>query len=653
MYAISGFILIVLALPPLSVSAAAYLFFVPLLFGLERFLSNPRLATLECMLLGAAIGAYAYFGVYAEGWQLYVLCVVLSALLFAGCGYLTYRLLSLRHCWWVLFSPLIWAAGEQTVNRLGLPFELALTLDDSLVPLQLASLGGPWLVATFLLFIQTLIFLCLRFILSRQWLLIFRYGSIGVMVCLTVYGFGTYRMNHYIDANAEVKPITVAQTSLSPQLLRESAAPGRLEIIVKQHRMLQRKLGKIPTTENLITVWPESAIPGIRLSVDDDTQSLKKGFTSIIHTYALSQHADLVSETLVLDKQGELTSLSRKIRPVPFAEQAIAAGKRLVLHNSDGLPFGALICYESSFPGLARTLVGRGAKWLSVLTNDAFEWPSYLYATNFSLARMRAIENGVTVARAANGGISAIISPIGTVQASVPLFEVNVAQGSIQPLSNPTIYTRFGNLIDALFIGVALVITLVVLSLPTSSYQAVDSVTHVNSVYYLVFSAAFVLIFILAANKWQYEAMAHHYFGNLSAQAYESISRYDAGKQKKLAAALTQVLRQYGFLQSREPLSTSSDRLDVWAQAHGLKPKIGDLTSADPALRYAMTGLIKLAAGDIAVVVARDGKNFRLYFPSHKRYRWIPLQRLLRMQIGPVVWLVPTNSSSAAVRTQR
>ena len=109
------------------------------------------------------------------------------------------------------------------------------------------------------------------------------------------------------------------------------------------------------------------------------------------------------------------------MNPVPLAERDIKSARTLTLHQSSGQLFGSLICYESSFPETARRLVSKGAEWLAIQTNDAFEWPSYLYSTNFALARMRAIENGVSVVRSANGGISAIIDPTGRVQQSDPV----------------------------------------------------------------------------------------------------------------------------------------------------------------------------------------------------------------------------------------
>ena len=79
---------------------------------------------------------------------------------------------------------------------------------------------------------------------------------------------------------------------------------------------------------------------------------------------------------------------------------------------------GPLICYEILFPG--EVTAGRPG-WLVNVTDDSWFGPpaSTGPQQHFLAARVRAIEEGLPVARAANTGISAVIDPLGRVVASL------------------------------------------------------------------------------------------------------------------------------------------------------------------------------------------------------------------------------------------
>jgi apolipoprotein N-acyltransferase len=78
-----------------------------------------------------------------------------------------------------------------------------------------------------------------------------------------------------------------------------------------------------------------------------------------------------------------------------------------------------LICYEIAFPGAVVGSVRPG--WFVNVTDDSWFGPSSGPFQHLLIARMRAIEEGIPVARAANTGISAVIDPMGRVVASLGL----------------------------------------------------------------------------------------------------------------------------------------------------------------------------------------------------------------------------------------
>jgi apolipoprotein N-acyltransferase len=85
----------------------------------------------------------------------------------------------------------------------------------------------------------------------------------------------------------------------------------------------------------------------------------------------------------------------------------------------DGLPpFAPLICYEVIFPGA----VGRaaaGAEWLLQVTNDSWFGDSAGPWQHLAIARARAVEQGLPIARGANTGVSAMIDPYGRLLATL------------------------------------------------------------------------------------------------------------------------------------------------------------------------------------------------------------------------------------------
>ncbi|MEJ2125771.1 MAG: apolipoprotein N-acyltransferase, partial [Alphaproteobacteria bacterium] len=103
-------------------------------------------------------------------------------------------------------------------------------------------------------------------------------------------------------------------------------------------------------------------------------------------------------------------------------------------------PFLPLICYEAIFPDMARSSDGEQAQWLLNLTNDAWFGNSTGPYQHLAQPRLRAIEEGLPLVRAANTGISAIIDPYGRILSSLPLNSMGVID---QPLPKPLEFTAF------------------------------------------------------------------------------------------------------------------------------------------------------------------------------------------------------------------
>jgi apolipoprotein N-acyltransferase len=106
-------------------------------------------------------------------------------------------------------------------------------------------------------------------------------------------------------------------------------------------------------------------------------------------------------------------------------------------------PAGPLICYEILFPG---AVVGaQRPGWFVNVTDDSWFGPSTGPYQHLLTARVRAIEEGIPVARAANTGISAVIDPLGRTKATLPLDEIGALDAPLPAAIAPTPYARFGD----------------------------------------------------------------------------------------------------------------------------------------------------------------------------------------------------------------
>ena len=126
-------------------------------------------------------------------------------------------------------------------------------------------------------------------------------------------------------------------------------------------------------------------------------------------------------------------------------------------------PLTPLICYEAIFPGAVTPASSRPG-WLVNVTDDSWFGPWAGPNQHLLIARMRAVEEGLPMARAANTGISAMIDARGGIVASLGLNQGGVVDSGLPQALPPTPYARFGDLGFAIIL-LASVFAAVLLSL--------------------------------------------------------------------------------------------------------------------------------------------------------------------------------------------
>ncbi len=234
-------------------------------------------------------------------------------------------------------------------------------------------------------------------------------------------------------------------------------------------------------------IWPESAMPFI---LSAEPEALSRIAAVFPRGVSLITGAARVEPPLPLKKnpryfnalqvvsEGQIVESYDKVHLVPFGEYlpggglleklhlrqfvqepgGFEAGSRHRLLDLRGLPAVLpLICYEAIFPFEIMDGVGRPGVMINV-TNDAWFGLTFGPYQHFELARMRAIEQGVPLVRAANTGISGVIDAYGRIVRSSTLGAEEVIDASLPRAIAPTIFSRFGAMILAgLMVAVFLV----------------------------------------------------------------------------------------------------------------------------------------------------------------------------------------------------
>ena len=120
-----------------------------------------------------------------------------------------------------------------------------------------------------------------------------------------------------------------------------------------------------------------------------------------------------------------------------------------LLHVKAGeaeIPVGCAVCYESVFGEYYIDYIRKGARAMTIITNDAWWGDTPGYRQHLSYASLRAIETRRAIARCANTGISAIISPSGKILKPTPWWEQASIKSDIPLRDDLTFFVSHGDI---------------------------------------------------------------------------------------------------------------------------------------------------------------------------------------------------------------
>jgi apolipoprotein N-acyltransferase len=407
-------------------------------------------------------------------------CSLYPALFGAAAVHLKLR----RPALFLVGAPVLWTALElaRTYVFSGFPWSLLGYSQYRYLPLiQVADITGVYGISFLIVFISAAVAAVIE---DRK-----RYLPLvtAVVLLCAVTGYGMYRLN--APEGTETIKIAVVQGNIEQDRKWDPAYQS--DVIETYRRLTLNAVAEKPD----LVIWPETATPFYFGGQDAPYPALSADLAGFVRsnrtplltgspTYERKERRyELRNSAFFLNRDGSPNGTYHKHHLVPFGEyvplknsllffvdklvQAIGDFQSGEEYTIVGVPsktagrdikLSTVICYEIIFPNLVRQFVDRGATVMTTITNDAWFGRTGAPSQHFSMAVLRAVENHVPIARAANTGISGFIDSKGRVLATSDIFTEAVLTQSLNAGTTKTFYTRYGDVFSYLCVLISLVL---------------------------------------------------------------------------------------------------------------------------------------------------------------------------------------------------
>jgi len=303
---------------------------------------------------------------------------------------------------------------------------------------------------------------------KRPWML----PAVSALLLVCMAGFGLSRLQTTEVGMVQGVRLRIMQPNL-PQ--DEKFRPAAKQKVLDLYKSVSDR-ATAPDRSGLRDVthliWPESAFPFF-LEREPDALAqiadlLPPGVVLItgaarVESKPAAGEPRVYNSIRVIGDDGAILSTYDKVHLVPFGEflpfQAFleSLGLEQLTRVRGGFTPGSgrrplsiprapmaapLICYEVIFPG-AVLPDGQRPGWLLNITNDAWFGDTPGPHQHFAQARLRAIEEGLPMVRAANNGISAVVDPLGRIVRVRDLGTDGVVDSALPQPVPATFYARF------------------------------------------------------------------------------------------------------------------------------------------------------------------------------------------------------------------
>lgn len=375
---------------------------------------------------------------------------------------------------WVIFE---WSS---TLSWAGVPWgRLALGQIEMLPMVQSASLFGSYFVTWLLVAVNGLIAYALIY-------------NTRAMLCGTV-AASLFFSNLIYGAAVRLLPASEDETVRVAVIQGNINSHDKWDVDSNEKvRAIYADLTRRAAQEGAeLIVWPESAMPyelnnsrSLREYVSALAQECNA--TLIVGAFYYEDEPTLRNENALymVTPDGEISdTVYAKRHLVPFGEYVpmreiimtlipplanlsaldddVTPGEGSALFETAWGELGSLICFDSIYEQLTLDSVRDGADLMLISSNDSWFYDSAAVYQHQSQAQLRAIESGRYFVRAANTGISTVISNEGELLAWIDPLVTGYEVADVTPRSAKTLYTVIGNLFVYLCIAFAVLLPII------------------------------------------------------------------------------------------------------------------------------------------------------------------------------------------------
>ncbi len=350
---------------------------------------------------------------------------------------------------WVIFE---WT---QTLFWFGVPWgRLAIGQTELLVTAQTASWFGCYFVTFLLVLVNSLLAYALYSTEAKR---IFAIGAAAVFSFNTLVG----AVMLSLPKEGERVTVAVIQGNIS------SAEKWSTYGANKQYERLTREAAEQGAA---IVVWPETVMTSMLEYSSENRELIKEladelDVTLLIGTVSNGGVGGQYNSVITVRPDGSFAEERyNKQKLVPFGEYVpwrafitaiIPALGEISMLSSDFDAgedstvvdsVGSAVCFDSIYEDVVRKSTLNGAELIAIETNDSWFFDSPAVYMHLAQARLRAVENGRYVMRAANTGVSALIDANGRVLGEKEALTEGYVIGEVLYRTELTLYTLIGNL---------------------------------------------------------------------------------------------------------------------------------------------------------------------------------------------------------------